>query len=88
VVAPVRRPFRPVGWWRSAACLDSCTEKFFPAGDDRSGNAAAKQVCAACPVTDACLDYALDNRERFGVWGGMTEMERRRYANSPNRRSA
>ena len=39
-----------------------------------------KQVCAGCPVATTCLDYAINNRERFGVWGGLSERERRRVA--------
>ena len=38
----------------------------------------AKAICAQCPVRQACLEYALTNRERDGVWGGATERERRR----------
>lgn len=37
----------------------------------------AKQICAACPVTDPCLRYALGRGERFGIWGGTSERERR-----------
>lgn len=44
-------------------------------------NAAAKRVCAGCPVREKCLDFALKDRtERFGVWGGMTYDERKREA--------
>jgi len=39
---------------------------------------AAKRVCAACPVRQECLDYALRVREPFGIWGGLNETERRR----------
>ena len=39
--------------------------------------AKAKAICARCPVRDACLAYALDTGEAFGVWGGLTEDERR-----------
>lgn len=37
----------------------------------------AKDICMSCPVQQACLDYALDTREPFGIWGGFTEHERR-----------
>ena len=37
----------------------------------------ARQVCAACPVRQPCLDYAITNRIAYGVWGGLTERERR-----------
>ncbi|MCL4442947.1 MAG: WhiB family transcriptional regulator [Actinobacteria bacterium] len=38
----------------------------------------AKSVCEQCPVREACLEYALANRERYGIWGGASERERRR----------
>ena len=37
----------------------------------------ARQVCAACPVRQPCLDYAISNRITHGIWGGLTERERR-----------
>lgn len=49
---------------------------FYPASDEEA--AAAKAICAKCPVQQLCLDYALSHRERDGVWGGATERERRR----------
>lgn len=63
-------------WRRDAACLDEDPELFF-AGDDASV-AAAKQVCARCPVRSECLETALAVNEMHGVWGGMAEGERRR----------
>ncbi len=36
----------------------------------------AKRICGMCPIRTACLEYALDNDERFGVWGGLSEKER------------
>jgi hypothetical protein len=38
----------------------------------------AKRLCASCDVREQCLDYALDNDERFGIWGGHSERERRK----------
>ena len=49
---------------------------FYPASDEEAEE--AKAICAQCPVRQACLEYALANRERDGVWGGATERERRR----------
>jgi WhiB family redox-sensing transcriptional regulator len=37
----------------------------------------AKQVCASCGVQAACLEQALDNGERYGIWGGLTDLERK-----------
>jgi len=63
--------------WRSAAaCRDADTAIFFPATDADAGPARA--VCAGCPVQQACLDFALSTRQNHGVWGGLTETERRR----------
>jgi WhiB family redox-sensing transcriptional regulator len=63
--------------WRSkAACRGLDPAVFYPPSDEEAGE--AKAVCASCPVREACLEYALANRERDGVWGGATERERRR----------
>ena len=48
---------------------------FFPERGESAGP--ARQVCAACPVRQPCLDYAITNRITHGVWGGLTERERR-----------
>ncbi|MEU9376832.1 WhiB family transcriptional regulator [Streptomyces sp. NPDC048255] len=69
-------------WQSRAACRDLGTSRFFhPAGergeDREERDAAAKRVCAGCPVRAACLEHALRSREPFGVWGGLTEEERR-----------
>jgi WhiB family redox-sensing transcriptional regulator len=63
-------------WRDKAACRGLDPDIFYPVSDDDSAN--AKAICAACPVREACLEYALANRERDGVWGGATERERRR----------
>jgi WhiB family redox-sensing transcriptional regulator len=67
-------------WRARSACLQADPELFFPVGT--TGPAVrqvrqAKQVCAACPVRSACLEWALDERQDHGVWGGLTEDERR-----------
>jgi WhiB family transcriptional regulator, redox-sensing transcriptional regulator len=60
-----------------AVCTQVDTgDLFFP---DKGGtNSAAKAVCRSCPVRTSCLQWALDHDERFGVWGGLSERERRR----------
>ena len=68
--------YDPREWRERAACRDLDTAVFFPETDE--GVAAAKDVCAACPVRDACLDFALVTRQDDGVWGGLDENERRR----------
>jgi WhiB family redox-sensing transcriptional regulator len=63
-------------WMRHAACRGIDPELFFPhRGEDTRS---PKAVCRRCPVRRACLDYALDTGERFGVWGGTSETDRRR----------
>jgi len=63
-------------WMSDALCAQIATEMFFP---ERGGSTReAKGVCAACPVTAECLEYALRNDERFGIWGGKSERERRK----------
>ena len=58
------------------SCRGMDPDIFFP--DRGESLTPAKTVCADCIVRDECLEYALDNRERFGVWGGTSERERRR----------
>jgi len=74
----------PAGDWRNRAnCLKSDPELFFPTGETRVNSPGyqqaklAKEVCARCVVVDDCLSYALQTNENFGIWGGMTENERR-----------
>ena len=69
-------PARFAARWRElAACRGIDLEVFFP---ERGESAEpARQVCAACPVRRPCLDYAIINRITHGIWGGLTERERR-----------
>lgn len=62
-------------WIDSALCAQSDPEAFYPemGGSTRQ----AKNVCVSCPVRAECLDYALDNNEHFGIWGGLSNLERR-----------
>jgi WhiB family redox-sensing transcriptional regulator len=65
--------------WRSrSACEGLDPDIFYPASEDDAASAPAKSICETCPVKEPCLEHALNNREREGVWGGMTERERRR----------
>ena len=61
-------------WTRFAACRDTDPDQLFVTG---AAQHEAKAVCKGCPVRAQCLADALDNRVEFGVWGGMTERERR-----------
>lgn len=66
-------------WFLQARCRGVGPEVFYE-DDDRitEGNVRAKALCAQCPVIDLCLAHALKQNEKFGVWGGCTERERRR----------
>ncbi|SDQ18087.1 WhiB family transcriptional regulator [Quadrisphaera sp. DSM 44207] len=64
----------PPQWTTQAACRQSDPDALFVQGAEQNK---AKIVCKACPVRTECLADALDNRIEFGVWGGMTERERR-----------
>jgi WhiB family redox-sensing transcriptional regulator len=69
----------PGAQWRTdAACHGIDPDVFFPERGDAEGIRAAKAICANCPVRTDCLDYALENHEREGVWGGTAAKERRR----------
>jgi WhiB family redox-sensing transcriptional regulator len=65
---------RDDSWRDLAACIDTDQRMFFPAQGD--ANRLARQMCASCPVRIPCLDYAVDNHEEFGIWGGTTPRER------------
>ena len=63
-------------WQERALCAQTDPEAFFP---EKGGSTReAKRICMGCEVRDACLEYALAHDERFGIWGGLSERERRR----------
>jgi WhiB family redox-sensing transcriptional regulator len=63
-------------WQDKALCAQTDPEAFFP---EKGGSTReAKRVCRSCEVRAECLEYALEHDERFGIWGGMSERERRR----------
>ena len=65
-----------LGWKDRALCAQTDPEAFFP---EKGGSTReAKRVCRSCEVRSECLEYALENDERFGIWGGLSERERRR----------
>lgn len=68
----------PTPWMAEANCAGLDPELMFPGRGDTETLQAAKVVCAECPVKQQCLDYAIENGEHFGVWGGTSERERRR----------
>ena len=65
-----------LSWQADALCSQTDPEAFFP---EKGGSTRdAKRVCSSCEVRTECLEYALANDERFGIWGGLSERERRR----------
>ncbi len=80
-VPGVRRPVadeegNSLGWQTDALCAQTDPEAFFP---EKGGSTRdAKRVCTSCDVPGECLEYALQNDERFGIWGGLSERERRK----------
>ena len=63
------------GWQDRALCAQTDPEAFFP---EKGGSTReAKKVCRGCEVRAECLEFALAHDERFGIWGGMSERERR-----------
>ena len=63
-------------WQERALCAQTDPEAFFP---EKGGSTReAKRICAGCEVRAECLEYALAFDERFGIWGGLSERERRR----------
>lgn len=66
----------PEPWMTQAVCASVDAELFYP---EKGGSVReAKKVCSGCPVAAECLTFALMAGERFGVWGGTTERQRRR----------
>lgn len=80
----VRFRFRRADWIDDAACRDTPTSVFYPERGEELD--AARAVCADCPVKADCLDHAVALNEKFGVWGGTSERQRRRIRST--RRSA
>ncbi len=67
-------------WQSKANCLGVDPDLFFP--ERGASTREAKAVCRGCVVREDCLEYALANGEKFGIWGGMSERERRRVRRS------
>ncbi len=66
----------PLAWQADSLCAQTDPEAFFP---EKGGSTRdAKKICGSCEVRSECLEYALENDERFGIWGGLSERERRK----------
>lgn len=68
-------------WQQRALCAQVGSEFFFP--EPGSSVREAKRICQLCEMRPACLEYALANDERFGVWGGLSEQERLELRRGP-----
>jgi WhiB family redox-sensing transcriptional regulator len=75
-------------WQTRANCMGVDPDLFFP--ERGASTREAKEVCRGCVVREDCLEYALANGEKFGIWGGLSERERRRLrrARAMSRRAA
>ncbi|HLI01552.1 MAG TPA: WhiB family transcriptional regulator [Acidimicrobiales bacterium] len=65
-----------LAWQRQANCMGVDPDLFFP--ERGASTREAKEVCRGCVVREECLEFALNNSEKFGIWGGLSERERRR----------
>jgi WhiB family redox-sensing transcriptional regulator len=63
-------------WQDRANCLGVDPDLFFP--ERGASTREAKEVCRGCVAREECLEFALQNGEKFGIWGGLSERERRR----------
>ena len=73
---PIDEDENPLAWQSDSLCAQTDPEAFFP---EKGGSTRdAKKICTSCEVRARCLDYALENDERFGIWGGLSERERRK----------
>ena len=78
---PIGAPTEEPDWQENALCAQTDPEAFFP---EKGGSTReAKRICSGCEVRAECLEYALANDERFGIWGGLSERERRRLRRAP-----
>lgn len=68
----------PHEWMAHGECNGADPALFFPERGDDVTVKQAKAVCATCPVRQECLEYAIAGAEKFGIWGGLSERERRR----------
>lgn len=67
---------KPPAWTEHARCAEVDPELFYPEHGNQHSRA-VKAICQTCPVQAECLEFAVANSERFGLWGGLTERERR-----------
>lgn len=76
-LAAVAAQVAQMKWADYALCAEADPESWFPEKRG-SGTIAAKRICGQCFVREQCLEWALDHAETWGIWGGLSERERRR----------
>ncbi|WLD46779.1 WhiB family transcriptional regulator [Candidatus Nanosynbacter lyticus] len=75
------QPEAAIANWRNKAnCRDSDPDMFFPESKDRRYAEEALKVCRGCKVKEDCLDHAIENDEKYGIWGGMTPEARKKLS--------
>lgn len=74
-LAELADPENSLEWQREALCNQTDPEAFFP--DYERDGRMAKEVCKECPVKTQCFNYAVSNKEEFGIWGGVDFTVRR-----------
>lgn len=79
-------PDLPQEWKADAACRGMDTNLFFPAKGDHRAMLHVRAICNGCTVREQCLDYAVQLGEKFGVWGGLSERQRRAVRRESNTR--
>ena len=70
-------PERPEQWMDEALCAEVATEAFFPEKGAIDRSSMARKICAACDVAAQCLEYALRNNIEYGIFGGVSAVQRR-----------
>jgi len=90
LIAMIDAPSEPTIWRSGAACRDTKPDLFFPVGQTGPAIehiANAKAVCNTCAVQVECLEYALMTNQDAGIWGGLTEDERRQIRRERRRKA-
>jgi len=72
----MRKKLRAVPDWTGALCAQTDPELFFPDKTNISNGYLAKKICRKCPLLQECFDYAIQDWELRGIWGGTSERER------------
>lgn len=73
---PINDPDEDLAWQEYSNCLGVDPDLFFP--ERGASTREAKEVCRGCVVREECLEFAIRHGEKFGIWGGLSERERRR----------